>query len=96
MAEQQGAGYSMGKMGYVVAMVVVAILALAAVTLVDNNLALERLGMFFGIATAIVTALIGALKADQAARQTNGSLDARLHDAIVKANATRRQSDPEA
>jgi hypothetical protein len=77
------------------ALVTMALFALAAVLFVaDSSAANERLGLFFALAGAIVTGLIAALRADQAAVNTNGKLDARIQAAVHRANAARRNGDP--
>ena len=75
------------------------LMALMAVIFVAHaDDANQRLGLFFGVCGAVVTTLIGMLKADQAQKQTNGSLDQRIQNAVVAAvtaaNAARRSTDP--
>jgi hypothetical protein len=50
------------------------------------------LALFFGILAIIVPALIGMLRADQGARQTNGSLDGRIESAVFRAQDVRRRN----
>ncbi len=69
-------------------------LALAGVLLVSpGDEATQRLGLLFGVIGTAVAALVALLRADQAAKNTNGSLDARIESAVFRANATRRKSD---
>jgi len=78
----------------VMGMIVIAAFALAAILFVDPGPeANERLGLFFALIGTAVAALVGALRADQTKQQTNGSLDARIQDAVYRANAVRRESD---
>lgn len=77
----------------VIAMVALGALALGAIIAVTDN---DRLGLFFAMLGAIIASLGATLKADQAAGRLNGSLDRRIHDAVLAANRTRRESDPEA
>lgn len=74
------------------------LLALAGVLLISSGEeSTYRLGLFFGVIGTGVAALVAALKADQAATQTNGQLDKRIQAAVHRANnARRRGDDPEA
>jgi hypothetical protein len=66
-------------------------LALAAILLLgDTDHEMERLGLFFGVLGTVVAALIGMMRADQGAKQTNGSLDARIESAVYRAQNVRR------
>jgi hypothetical protein len=70
------------------------LMALAAVLFIQpGSEAEQRLALFFGLLSIVVTSLVGMLKADQSAKQTNGSLDARIHDAVLAAMSSRRASD---
>lgn len=73
-----------------VVLVVVLCLGLTAVLSVADD---GRLALFFGVLATVVPALIGATKANDAATRLNGSLDQRIHDAVLRANQTRRQGD---
>ena len=53
----------------------------------------QRLGLFFGVVGTVVAALIGMLRADQGATQTNGKLDARIEAGVHRAMAARRAGD---
>lgn len=67
-------------------------LALAAVLLVaPGDESMTRLGLFFGVLGTVTAALIGMLRADQGAKQTNGSLDGRIESAVYRAQAVRRR-----
>lgn len=82
-------GYS--RMAIVAALVAFGAFALAAVLFISGEAAAERLGLLFGLFGTIVVALIGALRADAAAKSTdvassigtalNGSFDARVRNA---------------
>lgn len=66
-------------------------LSLAAILLLaDTDHDAERLGLFFGVVGTVVAALIGMMRADQGAKQTNGSLDARIEAGVHRAMARRR------
>lgn len=71
---------------------------MAVIFIAHTDDANQRLGLFFGVCGVVVTTLVGMLKADQAQKQTNGSLDQRIHDAVVAgvatANAAQRATDP--
>jgi hypothetical protein len=84
------AGYS--RLAIIGALVVFGAFGLAAVLLIsDTGAATERLGLLFALFGTIVAALIGALRADQAATSTgaasniaqalNGNFDARVRNA---------------
>lgn len=68
--------------------------ALAGVLLIqpgpESN---QRLALFFGIVGVAVTAVVGLIKSDQSATQTNGTLDKRIEDALLRAQSNRRASD---
>lgn len=69
-------------------------LALMAIILVEpGDESMPRLALFFGVIATVIPALLGMLRADQSATNTNGKLDARIHDAVVKAQGTRRSTD---
>lgn len=73
-------------------LVVVVLISLAAVTMVAGEDALQRLGLFFGVAGASVAALVAAVRADAAAKSLH-DVDGRLEDAIRRTNRDRRFSD---
>jgi len=78
----------------VMGMIVIAAFGLAAILFVDQGPeSNERLGLFFALIGTATAALVGALRADQTKSQTNGSLDARIQEAVYQANAVRRKSD---
>lgn len=74
-------------------LIAVALIALGGVTMVSGDAALERLGLLFALLGTMVPALTAALRSDQAAGRLNGTLDKRIHDAVLAANKTRRESD---
>lgn len=81
----------------IAAAIAVATLALAAVLFIaPGPESTQRLGLFFAVVGTIVTALVTLLRADQAASQTNGKLDARIQAAVHRANNARRIGDPPA
>jgi hypothetical protein len=53
----------------------------------------QRLGLLFGVIGAGIASLGALLKAEQAAGQTNGTLDARIQSAVHRANDARRRGD---
>lgn len=53
----------------------------------------QRLALFFGVVGTAVAAVVTLIKSDQAAHNTNGSLDARIESALLRAQATRRNTD---
>lgn len=65
----------------------------AAVLFASGDTALQRLGILAATIGAIVPGLLGALRADQAATQTNGGLDKRIADAVQAALFVRRHTD---
>lgn len=71
---------------------------MAVIFIAHDDDSAQRLGLFFGLCGVVVTTLVGMLKADQAQKQTNGSLDGRIQDAVTlavtTANASRRSTDP--
>jgi hypothetical protein len=69
-------------------------LALAAVLMVSPGPeSTQRLGLFFAVVASAVAALVALLKSDQAATQTNGTLDQRIEDGVHRALAGRRSTD---
>lgn len=77
----------------VTSLVVIVGLVTAASMYTTGNQALERLGILVAVISSIVPGLIAALRADAAATQTNGNLDARIGDAVQKALSLRRHTD---
>jgi hypothetical protein len=53
-----------------------------------------RLGLLFGVIGTAIAAVVGMLKADQSATQTNGKLDQRIEYAVHTALDKRRRGDP--
>lgn len=91
---QGGAKVKQSTPVVVAAMVAVGCIALAAVLFVDaSSDAMERLGLLFAMLGTMIAALAAALKSDIAAGRLNGSLDKRIHDAVLEANKTRRETD---
>lgn len=88
-----------GKWSYAAgftALSVFGLMALMAIVLVEEgDESMPRLALFFGVLATVIPALLGMLRADQSATNTNGKLDARIHDAVVKAQGTRRSTDGE-
>lgn len=78
----------------VAAIVAVLAFATAAVLFIQGDAAMERLALLFALFGVVVPALIGALRSDQAAVQTNGQLDQRIAEGVQLAMASRRSSDP--
>lgn len=69
------------------------LMALAAIILVaDTPDSMNRLALFFALTSTVIAALIGAMRSDQAAKQTNGTLDDRIESAVLRAQATRRRA----
>jgi hypothetical protein len=82
------------RLAIVGALVVLVLFGLAAILFVaDGTAATERLGLFFALIGTVVAGLLASLRADQAANQTNGSLDGRVKDAVSAALAERRSTD---
>lgn len=68
--------------------------ALAGVLLIQPGPeSTQRLGLFFGVVGTAVAAVVALIKSDQAAHNTNGSLDERIEQALLRAQNTRRKSD---
>lgn len=66
----------------------------AAILLVQpGDESIQRLGLFFGIIATGIGIIATVLRADQAAQNTNGKLDARIESAVHRANAARRNGD---
>lgn len=86
------------RVAVIAALIAFGTLALAGVLLVQPGPeSTQRLGLFFGVLGTAVAALVALLRADQAATQTNGSLDARIQAGVHRAmSARRRGDDPEA
>lgn len=70
--------------------------ATAAVLLAsDSDASTGRVALLFGLFGVVVPVLLASLKSDQAATQTNGTLDARIHDAVLVALANRAANHPQ-
>ena len=68
--------------------------ALAGILLIQPGAESDkRLALFFGVLATAVGVVAAVLKADQAAQNTNGKLDARIEAAVHRANAARRRGD---
>ena len=81
------------KLAVIGGLTVALLLALAGVLLIQPGTeATQRLGLFFGVLGTVVAALIGMLRADQGAKQTNGSLDERIEAAVFRAQLARRRA----
>lgn len=80
------------------ALVAFVMFGLAAVLLVSPGPeSTTRLGLVFGLIGTIVPVLLVLLRADQSAKQTNGTLDDRIEAAVYRAqNVRRRQVEREA
>jgi len=82
------------RIAIVGALVALVAFGLAAILFVaDGTAATERLGLFFALVGTVVAGLIAVLRADQAATQTNGTLDTRIAEAVAAAMESRRSSD---
>lgn len=53
----------------------------------------QRIGLFLAAMAPAILGLVALLRADQAASNTNGKLDARIEAAVHRANAARRRGD---
>lgn len=80
-------------MAIVAALVTFAALATGAILFIAGDQELERLGLLFAFFATIIPTLVAALRSDQAASQTNGSMDARIAAAVQAALQLRRHSD---
>lgn len=77
----------------IAAMVALAAIGLGGILWVSDQQGMERLGLLFALLGTCIASLTAALRSDQAAGRLNGTLDKRIHDAVLKANSTRRASD---
>lgn len=84
---------AIGGVVIVAGLVAIASLATAAVLWSSGDAALERLALLFAVFASIIPGLIAALRSDQAAAQTNGSLDGRIQTAVQDALMARRATD---
>lgn len=83
----QGVMGNLSTLGIVGGLTAVCLFALAAILFVaPSEESMQRLGLFFGMIGVVITTLVGMLRSDQAAKQTNGSLDARIQTAVRNAN----------
>lgn len=87
---------SASKIAALSALVAFGLLALAGTMMVTGPDSMQRLALLFGILGTGVATLVAMLKADQAATQTNGSLDDRIQAAVHRAQAARRSTDDDA
>lgn len=87
---------NLSTLGVVGGLTAALLFALAAVLFVaEGPESTQRLGLFFGVLGIAITALVGMLRSDQAAKQTNGSLDDRIRAGVFQAmNARRAGDDP--
>lgn len=77
------------------ALIAFGLFSLAAVLLIGPGPeSATRLGLFFGLSGLVITTLVGMLRADQSAKQTNGMLDERIKAAVLMAQSARRRTDP--
>jgi len=90
-------GTKLSTLGIVGGLTAIVAFALAAVLFIQPGPeSSQRLGLFFGMVGVVITTLVGMLRSDQAAKQTNGSLDARIQAGVHRAmNARRAGDDPE-
>lgn len=78
-------------------LVVLVAFALMGVLLVQSGSeATYRLGLLFGVIGTAVAAVVAMIRADQGAKQTNGSLDERIRLGVYAAMDARRKGDPPA
>ena len=75
------------------ALVAIVLIVAAAVLFASGEQALERLAVLVGVVGLILPSVTALLRSDQAAEQTNGSLDARIAEAGAAALQARRRSD---
>lgn len=75
------------------ALVSVVALSVAAALFVTGDRELEKLGFVAGVVGLVVPSIAAALKASQAADQTNGNLDARVEAAVGRVVGNRRAGD---
>lgn len=75
------------------ALVAIAALVTAAVMFTSGDQALERLAVLVAVIGSIVPGLLAALRADHAATQTNGGLDAKIQSAVQAALQVQRSTD---
>ena len=82
------------------ALVAIVLIVAAAVLFASGEQALERLAVLVGVVGLILPSVTALLRSDQAAssahqaaEQTNGSLDARIAEAVAAALQARRRSD---
>ena len=83
---------NLSRLSILGAILAVICLALAGLILIAPG-ANDRVALFFGILGIALPALLGQLKADQAAGNTNGSLDARIEAGVHRAMSARRRGD---
>jgi hypothetical protein len=77
----------------IAALVCIVGMVTVAVLLATGDQALDRLAVLVAVVASIVPGLIGLLRSDQAASQTNGSLDTRISDAVQESLKIRRHTD---
>jgi len=84
-------GNKLSTLGIVGGITAVVAFALAAVLFIQpGEESAQRLGLFFGMVGVVITTLVGMLRSDQAAKQTNGSLDARIQANVHRALGQRK------
>lgn len=77
----------------IAALVAISAIGLGGIMWVSDTQGMERLGLLFALLGTCVASLTAALRSDQAAGRLNGTLDKRIHDAVLRANQTRRAGD---
>lgn len=81
------------KSAVIAALVAIAAFSTAAVLFVAGDAALQRLGLLFAVFGLMIPGLVGALRSDQAATQTNGGLDARIQTGVETALKAHRAAE---
>jgi hypothetical protein len=88
-------GTPLSRLAVLGVLVVIVAFAFAAILLVsDTDSGTQRLGLFLALVGTVVAGLLTVLRSDQAATQTNGKLDARIHAAVMAGLDARRRGDP--
>lgn len=77
-------------LGVVAALVMFATAAVILTT--DTDAGTARLGLLFALIGTVIPVLLASVKSDQAATQTNGSMDERIHKQVTAALADRAEA----
>jgi hypothetical protein len=75
------------------ALVTIVVVIAGVILIASGDTVAVRFGLFGGAISPIILVLVSALRAEQAQKQTNGGMDARIAAAVTEALKARRETD---